>query len=121
MPRRSLTLTLATLALVLFAVYGVFEARKIIEGPRITIESPKDGSATSTPTVTIAGVAENISFLTINDKPAYTDEEGRFSETLSPPPGYAIFTVAAKDRFGREVLREVHITVVNFCPIKAYG
>ena len=99
--------------------YGLFEGRRLIQGPQIVIAMPKDGSATSSTAVVISGFAYNISFLTINDKPAYTNENGYFEETLSPAPGYAIFTVAATDRFGRRASSVVHITVLNFCP--TYG
>ncbi|HYF13045.1 MAG TPA: hypothetical protein VD928_01980 [Candidatus Paceibacterota bacterium] len=107
--------------LVVFAVlvYGIFEARRLVGGPSITIESPINGSATSSDSILIAGKAENISFLTINDAPAFTDEEGYFMERLSPPPGYAIFTVAATDRFGRRASAQVHITVLNYCRVEA--
>lgn len=97
--------------------YGFFEARRLIGGPSITIDSPTDGSATTSATVVIRGTAENISFLTINDAPVYTDEQGHFSERLSPPPGYAIFSIQALDRFGRRVSRSIHITVLNYCAI----
>ena len=106
------------LAILLIVGYAGFEARKLIEGPRITIISPRDGTATSSDTVLIEGTAENISFLTINDNPAFTDESGHFSQVLSPPPGYAIFTVAATDRFGRRASAQVRITVLNFCPVQ---
>ena len=71
---------------VLFAVllvgYGTFEARRIIEGPVVTIYAPKDGSATSTTGVVISGNAQNISFLTINDKPSSLPmSKGNFSES----------------------------------------
>ena len=103
------------LAVLAILGYGLFEARRLLGGPSITIETPIDGSATSSVAVTISGVAQNISFLTINDAPAFTDEQGRFALRLSPPPGYAIFTVAATDRFGRRASAEVHITVLNYC------
>ncbi|HVU80283.1 MAG TPA: hypothetical protein VHD37_02885 [Candidatus Paceibacterota bacterium] len=106
---------LVLLALALIG-YGLFEARRLLGGPFIEIDAPLDGTATSSPIVTIMGRAENISFLTINDAPAYTDEAGRFSLRLTPPPGYAIFTVAATDRFGRRASAQVHITVLNYCP-----
>ncbi|KKW35801.1 hypothetical protein A2852_00860 [Candidatus Adlerbacteria bacterium RIFCSPHIGHO2_01_FULL_54_23] len=98
--------------------YSLFEARKLIAGPRITIESPSNGTATSTDLVLVKGVAENIDFLTINDSPAYTDEEGRFTYRYSPPAGYTVIVVAAADRFGRRASRSVVITVVNYCPVK---
>jgi hypothetical protein len=109
---KKLLVALAVLALL---AYGLFEARRLIGGPHITIDAPLDGSATSSTIVTISGMAQNISFLTINDAPAFTDESGRFVERLSPPPGYAIFTVQASDRFGRRASAQVHITVLNYC------
>ncbi len=104
-----------TLVIIAVILYGLFEARKLLGGPSITIDLPREGSAVSSTAVTIAGVARNISFLTINDAPAFTDENGRFTEQLSPPPGYAIFTVAATDRFGRQAIALIHITILNYC------
>lgn len=106
---------LVILAALLVAGYGLFEAHQLIVGPEITITSPKSGSATSSPAVIVEGVARNISFLTINDAPAYTDEAGHFYEILTPPPGYTTVTVGATDRFGRAVRKEVAITVLNYC------
>ena len=108
---------LFTLGIVFTLSYGIFEARRLYQGPQIVITSPIDGSATSSAAVTIAGTAQNISFLTINDAPAFTDEKGNFSSRLSPARGYAIFTVAATDRFGRHASKQVTITVLNYCPI----
>ena len=104
-------------ALVIIAVvgYGLFEARRIIGGPVVTIDTPENGSAVSSTTVLISGNAYNISFLTINDAPAFIDDRGHYALRLSPPPGYAIFTVAATDRFGRRDVAHVRITVLNYC------
>jgi len=96
--------------------YGLFEARRLIEGPDIRIEYPADGSATSSQTVTVGGTANNISFLTINDSPAYTDESGKFVYRFAPPAGYTVVTVAATDRFGRSARTSVAINVLTYCP-----
>lgn len=111
---KKLILSLAILGII---GYGLFEARRLLGGPDITIDTPLQGSATASSTVLVSGTAHNISFLTINDAPVFTDENGHFAERLSPPPGYAIFSIAAIDRFGRRATSEVHITVLNFCPI----
>src|SRR3989344_3121382 len=114
---RRIVIVLVVLAVVL---YGLFEARRLIEGPYINIEYPADGSATSTTLVTVVGTAENISFLTINDAPSYTDEAGEFVYRFSPPAGYTTVTVAATDRFGRRASKSVSFNVVNYC-INKYG
>lgn len=108
-------------AAVAIAGYGLFEARHIVTGPELSILAPQDGTATSSTAVFIHGIARNISFLTINDAPAYTDEDGHFYEVLTPPPGYTIVTVAATDRFGRSVKRTVSITVLNYCKDESQG
>ena len=107
----------AIIVLVVLVVisYGLFEARKLLEGPEITIDSPADGSATSTSAVTVVGTAQNIAFLTINDAPSYTNEEGVFVYRFSPPAGYTVVTVAAVDRFGRRASKSITFNVVNYC------
>ncbi len=117
--RRTLLIFLAVLVIVGILGYGTFEARRLVMGPRITILAPMDGSATSSPAIVISGIAENVSFLSINDRPILTDEEGRFSERMAPPPGRAVFSVTGKDRFGRSTSRLVHITIVTYCPLSS--
>ena len=109
---------LIIVALVLIAGYGLFEARRIIEGPRLTIDAPLDGSATSTSLVTIVGHVENISFLTINAHAASADEQGRFVYRYSPPVGYTVATVLATDRFGRRTEKRISFTLLTYCPVK---
>ncbi|MEI6864092.1 MAG: hypothetical protein WCK46_01835 [Candidatus Adlerbacteria bacterium] len=115
--RRTFVFSITIACVVALLAYGLFEARRLIEGPRIVLVSPRDGSATSSSAVVISGTAENISFLTINDKPAFTDEEGHFTLTLSPPAGYTVFTARGVDRFGRRTSRVVSINVLNYCPL----
>jgi hypothetical protein len=117
MTPRPLSVLLLSMLAVAILGYGLFEARRIIEGPVVTIYTPQNGSATSTTGVVIAGKAENISFLTINDKPSFTDQQGNFSETLSIPPGFTVLTVAATDRFGRRTSKQVAINVLDYCPV----
>lgn len=105
---------IALVVLVIFG-YGVFEARRIIAGPELIIDSPQDGSATSTVLVTVMGRVENISFLTINDKPAFANEQGQFVYRYSPPMGYTALTARAVDRFGRKVERRVTFNVLTYC------
>lgn len=108
---------LFALACVVVLGYGAFEARRLLAGPQIVIESPMNGSSTSSSAIVISGTAQNIAFLTINDAPAFTDLQGNFTLTLAPPPGYTVFTVAASDRFGRRTSKSVAFTILNYCPV----
>lgn len=107
----------ALVVLVIFG-YGVFEARRIIAGPELIIDSPLNGSATSTTLVTVTGRVQNISFLTINDKPAFANEQGQFVYRYSPPMGYTALTARATDRFGRKVEKRVTFTLLTYCTDK---
>ena len=109
--RRALVIGIVCVVL----LYGLFEARKLLEGPEIAIDFPADGSATSTTAVTVVGTAQNIALLTINDAPSYTDENGIFVYRFSPPAGYTVVTVAAVDRFGRRASKSITFNVVNYC------
>ena len=89
--------------------YGLFEARFLIEGPGISIEVPTNGETASSSLIEIAGVAKNISSLSLNDQAMFVDEEGHFSEHILLSYGYNVVSVKAKDRFGRERARVLEI------------
>jgi hypothetical protein len=119
--RWSVPALLIALVLTALLLYGLFEARRLLQGPQLSITSPQDGSAITEKFVIIEGMAQNIAFLTINDAPAFTDEAGNFRKLLSMPPGYTVVSVAATDRFGRRAKSSVSITMLNFCPLSVYG
>ena len=81
--------------------YATFQARFFIIGPSITLRSntrPSDDGRVAT----IEGVAENITAITLNDRPVFTDDAGNFREQLVLENGYTIMTLRAVDRYGRE-------------------
>ena len=107
--------------LILFAaavfLYGLFESRKLLEGPRLSLTFPQDGRVIAGPLVQIHGEASNIAFLSVDGKRSYADAAGQFTETLSLPPGYAVIAIEATDRFGRRAYIEHAVEVVDFCPL----
>ena len=52
--------------------------------------------------IAVDGQAENITDITLNGRPIYTNESGVFSEKLVLENGYTIMTIRARDRYGRE-------------------
>jgi len=97
---------------ILFVGYGLFEARRLIEGPRIVIDTPKDGETLSDPMVHISGNVQNAAFLSINDVPVLADAQGNFDTELTPPPGYEVFKISATDRFKRTKTILLHVLVL---------
>lgn len=94
---------LALLGLTIVVGYGFFVASPYLLGPSLTVLSPIQGSAISSPTVTVTGKTERVSYLSINDLPVPLLEDGTFSVERSYPTGYTVIVVRARDRFGREV------------------
>jgi hypothetical protein len=91
--------------------YTLYQSRDVIVGPSIELLSPEDGAVLLDPYIEVAGVAENISFISLNDLPISIDERGNFSEMILLAPGYNILKLYARDRFGKEteMLREVFV------------
>jgi len=87
---------------ILLVLYSLFQARFLILGPNIRITSPLDGARVESPVVELLGVASNISYISVNDRPIFVNEKGDFDEKLIVPVGLSIITMKAKDRFGRE-------------------
>ncbi|PIP55575.1 MAG: hypothetical protein CO183_02065 [Candidatus Zambryskibacteria bacterium CG_4_9_14_3_um_filter_42_9] len=96
---------------ILLVAYSLFQARALIIGPKISIESPADGKTVDDPLVVISGQSKNIAWLSLNDHQIFTDEEGEWSEKLLVSPGISIMTVKARDRFGRETEKNVQIVL----------
>lgn len=94
---------------VLIVGYSIFQAQKILGGPKITVLSPINGATYTTALIEIKGIAKNTSTLLLNDRPLYTDKAGNFSDTLLPTEGYNIIKLEAKDKFGSETKKMIEI------------
>lgn len=116
-PLRLRTLTAASLlkiigmsvGIVVILSYGYFQARFLIEGPQITLESPTTITQ-NTQMIQVRGTAKNITTLTLNGKTIHTDEEHVFEEILVLPESYTIMTLRATDRYGRVQTRTQELT-----------
>jgi len=99
---RWIVIAVAVGALVL---YGVFQARFLLEGPVLALAYEPETVQTS-PTVSLVGTAENITSLTLNGRTIYTTDTGAFEELIVLEKGYTVVTLEAADRYGKEVTLE---------------
>lgn len=103
-----------TIMLFVFVIsYGFFNARKMIFGPQIEIYSPQENTETETNVAKVKGVAQNIAFISLNEKPIYVDLEGNFEEKLLLYPGSNIINIKARDRFKKEIEKTIKIYYKN--------
>ncbi len=91
--------------------YAIYQASKLIEGPRLTITTPKNGQTVHDSLLGIEGVAKNINTISLNDRPIFIDEAGNFKEKLLLFPGYNIMKIEAGDKFGK---KKILILEINY-------
>lgn len=101
-PKTYLKFTLIGIFAIIILGYALFQARNIISGPVVKIQTPKNGISLEHSLMNIEGVAKNISYISMNDRQIFTDDKGEFSEKLLLSYGYNIITIKARDRFGQE-------------------
>jgi len=93
-----------TVLLGLFVWYIAWQSWVFITGPALTITTTPP-PVTNHNTVEIAGRAENIVWIRVNDRDIVTTPTGDFKERVPIGSGYTILKVAAADRFGRTVTK----------------
>jgi len=95
--------------LLLVLAYAIFEARNIIGGPVINIQTPPNGLTAKTSLVKISGSVSNVANIKLDGHPIDIDETGKFTEKLILVPGVNIFDFVARDKFGREKHKKIQI------------
>ena len=97
------TLKVVSLSLILFFIigYSLFEFRWVIQGPKISVETPKNGESFDKNLISVRGKIENVTYLALNDYQITVDPSGVFEEKLLLSPGFNIMKLETKDRFGR--------------------
>jgi hypothetical protein len=81
--------------------YTYFQSIAFLRGPILSVEFPQNGATLEESLVTVVGSASYITKLSLNGRPIFIDEDGRFSEKLLLMYGYNIITLEANDRFDR--------------------
>jgi hypothetical protein len=99
----------AGILLIIVVGYGLIKAWPLLSGPEIRLNPEVPGHAAGV--VTISGKALHTETLLLNGGILLIDGDGRFEKTLTLPPGSAILSLTATDRFGRSVYerREVFV------------
>lgn len=108
---------LLVFGLLSISAFTVFELRKIISGPKLTLmcgnEKNIDASCayiqSDANIYKLTGKTKNVSDIIIGDRKIYIDVTGDFQEDILLYPGINLITIKSLDRFGKEVKKEVSI------------
>lgn len=104
-------LLVALLVIGLLAIYGFIQSKELLKGPAITIETPRNGETVSDPFIHVTGQASRINKLYLNDNQIFTDDAGRFEESLLLSRGYNILELRATDSFDREIIKILELVL----------
>jgi len=97
------------LSVFLLVAYGVFNSRNLLIGPTIELFSPTKDTETDNNVLTIDGRAQNITYISLNEKPISVDKEGLFQEKLLLSPGSNIIEIKAEDQFKKETMKTIEV------------
>lgn len=89
-----------------------FELRKVIAGPEVNLICPTDDCdnvVTENNLYPLSGTTFNISDIHIGNRKIYTDTSGKFQEYIVLYPGLNNLSIFAKDRFGKEVKKDISV------------
>jgi hypothetical protein len=100
---------LLVFGLLSISAFTVFELRKVISGPELTLECECDYIHSDKNTYKLLGKTKNVSEIIIGDRKIYIDIKGGFEEDILLYPGVNLITIKSLDRFGKEVKKEVSI------------
>lgn len=87
--------------------YGVFQGRALIDGPLLTVTSPRAGETITSTLLPVEGSTKHVTHVQINGRPVIMDTVGTFHEELVTPDGYGVILVEARNRFGHQRTRRI--------------
>lgn len=102
---------LGGLAIIAIVGYSFFVIDDFVRGPRIIIDTPKNGYSTTTPVIVVSGHGIHTNNLSINGMQTPVDLEGSFRAQLILAPGYNIIKVTAKDNYERTVEKTIEMVL----------
>lgn len=105
---------LLSLLFIVIVSYSIFQAQKLIRGPVIKIISPKTGATFSQSLIEIEGVAKNVAYLNLDDRPIFTDKNGYFREKFLLSPGYNVIKIDGKDKFKKSTQKTLEIILKEY-------
>lgn len=107
MRSRAIRRTVLSVAVILVLGYALFEARGLLRGPVITIETPRSGETIREGLIRVTGRVTNAQAMTMNGRTIFLLEEGRIDEPVALLPGYNEIVFRATDRFGTTAVLEL--------------
>lgn len=82
--------------------YTYYQTKGFTRGPILQIDYPSSGMTMEDSLVEIRGLVKNASYITMNDRQIFVDENGKLKENILLSLGYNIIEIKVKDKYERE-------------------
>ena len=97
--------------ILLFAGYFVFQVKRVLEPPKLSVYNPAEGITITAQSVNIQGATEKECQLAVNGQEIMLDEKGNFNLTLDLAEGLNTITITATKKHGKVSTITRHIVV----------
>jgi cytoskeletal protein RodZ len=94
-------------------VYLGFQVSSLFIGPELKIIEPKDNSIVEENVISISGETDPYASLEVNGESTYVALDGTFKKSVYVFEGEQTLRISAKNRFGKDTVKEVKVTVKN--------
>jgi hypothetical protein len=97
--------------IVTFFAYLWFEYRQFVGSPVLEVNSPSQGQTVEVTTISVEGITDPDSKVTINDQQIGLDTEGKFKEEIKLSSSVNTISIVSTSKFGQstKVERTVYI------------
>jgi|SRR3990167_6937926 len=108
-PNRSFIL--AALAILILFIFIVYQYRFAFLNPPLEVFEPKKDEVIKSLEVKVSGRTNPDSTVFIGNEAVSLEKDGSFEKTMTFFPGRTTLTIKAINRFGKETLREIPVTI----------
>lgn len=106
-------LTLTIIIVFVVVTYAIFNTRLLIKGPEIEIIDLVSGQKIEEDLVEIKGKVNDISFISLNDRQIFIDENKMFKEKILLTNKINNVKIYAENKFGKSDLKEIILVKGN--------
>jgi hypothetical protein len=105
-------LTLVIAAIAILVLYTLFNSRLLRKGPEITDLNIYNGQVFNEENlIEITGKAENISFISLNGRQIFINEDKEFREKILLTNKINLVEIFAEDKFGKNTNERMYLTL----------
>jgi len=106
---------LAGVTVVIVAIIGylVFQYFRFLAPPKLIVSQPENNTVISTPLIEVSGMTDSDVSVTVNDQPAFVDDEGNFYTEIEVGESLSELEVIATTRSGQETKRTINVNIAK--------